>query len=120
MTSPDLTDERPSWPDDGNQVCFLYELKDGAAAEYDRWHAEVFPGVIAGLKARGAYDYSIFRRGNLVITTVRIMEGAPAIDAPGRDSEDDLRWQSLMAPLFERVQDENGDPLYAQRVFRLD
>ncbi|MFW6599139.1 L-rhamnose mutarotase [Propionibacteriaceae bacterium Y2011] len=117
---PDLTDQRPGWVDDGNQECFVYHLKPGAGEEYDRWHAETLPGVIAGLQRRGAYDYSIFRRGDLVITTVRRLPGAPEIDAPGKDSPDEVRWSELMAPLFERTTDEDGRPLKAARVFRMD
>lgn len=112
--------ETPQWVDDGNQQCFIYRLQPGAGPEYDRWHAQVLPGVIAGLKERGAYDYSIFRRGDLVITVVRTLPGAPDIDAPGRDSDDDIRWRELMGPLFESKSDEQGRPLRAERVFRLD
>lgn len=112
--------ETPQWIDDGNQQCFIYRLQPGAGEEYDRWHAQVFDGVIAGLKERGAYDYSIFRRGDLVITVVRVLPGGPDIDAPGRDSDDDQRWQALMAPLFENTTDAQGRPLRAERVFRMD
>lgn len=110
----------PVWTDDGNQECFIYHLQPGAGDDYDRWHSQVFPGVIAGLKERGAYDYSIFRRGDLVITVVRRTPGSPDIDAPGRDSDDERRWQDTMRPLFENTTDAAGAPLRAHRVFRLD
>lgn len=112
--------DTPEWIDDGNQECFIYHLQPGAGDDYDRWHAQVFPGVIAGLKERGAYDYSIFRRGDLVITVVRRTPDAPGIDEPGRDSDDEQRWQETMRPLFENTTDAAGEPLWAHRVFRLD
>lgn len=112
--------DTPVWPDDGRQECFVYHLKPGAGPEYDRWHAETFPGVLAGLKQRGAYDYSIFRRDDLVITVVRRSATAPAIDDPFQANADELRWKEVLAPLFESTADADGRPLYAQRVFRLD
>lgn len=112
--------ETETWPDDGRQECFVYHLKPGAGPEYDRWHAETFPGVLAGLKERGVYDYSIFRRGDLVISVVRRAADSVDIDGPFEPNEDELRWQHTLAPLFEQTADADGRPLFAERVFRLD
>lgn len=101
---------------DDDQVCFIYWLREGAGAEYDRMHREAWPEVRANLDARGAYDYSIFRRGDLVISTLRRPPGVTAGsgEKPPRIAE----WQQLLRPLFSQIADLDGEPLYAERIFR--
>jgi L-rhamnose mutarotase len=106
--------------DQGEQVCFIYRLKDGAGAEYDQRHGDVWPDIQRQISQRGIYDYSIFRRGNLVISVHRTRPDH--VDVPA--SEDDLairaKWSQSLADLFEETTDADGKPLYARRVFRLD
>lgn len=96
---------------------FVYELRPGSEAEYDRHHAAVWPEVIAALRASGHAEYTIHRRGTLVISIVR--RGAtddawqPTPEARRRVDE----WHQLMAPLFAAVEDESGELLYAEKIF---
>ena len=57
---------------DDNQTCFLYHLTPGSGPEYDRRHVEVWPEILQLLGDSGVYDYSIFRRGDLVLSLIHI------------------------------------------------
>lgn len=96
---------------------FVYELRPGCEAEYDRHHAAVWPEVIAELRGSGITEYTIHRRGSLVISVLRREERTPVpeLSAEARRRVDE--WHDLMAPLFAAVQDEAGEPLYAEKIF---
>ena len=99
---------------------FLYELRPGCEEEYDRHHAAVWPEVIAELRATGHDEYTIHRRGTLVISIVR--RGEPSASrlpsAAARRRVDE--WHELMAPLFAAVVDDDGGLLLAPKIFDID
>lgn len=100
------------------QVCCIYRLKPGMGPEYDRRHSFVWPEVLTLIRASGIHDYSIFRRGELVISVYRVPEGAP--DVSERGGEIQARWTQSMAHIFEEIVDADGESLWARRIFRLD
>lgn len=102
------------------QECFIYRLKPGCGEEYDRLHAQIPPQIVARIRARGTHDYSIFRRGDLVISVLR--RGAPDGRGAPDPATDELQaqWTATLAPLFEQTRDEKGEQLYAHRVFRVE
>jgi L-rhamnose mutarotase len=78
---------------------FMLRLRPGAAEEYDKAHAAVWPEMLALLKSGGISEYSIFRRDELLFLTFR------AVDFEATWSQFDnhpvnLRWQQAMAPYF--------------------
>ncbi|MFW6597034.1 L-rhamnose mutarotase [Propionibacteriaceae bacterium Y2011] len=109
--------DRPSTGTD-EQVCFIYRLLPGAGPEYDRLHAEIPDVIRQRIEARGAHDYSIFRRGDLVITVLR-RGPRRAADDPATEA-DQAAWSASLRPLFEAINDADGNPLVAHQVFRLD
>lgn len=99
--------------------CFIYQLVPGQGPLYDRYHADVWPEVLESLHAAGITDYSIYRRGDLVVSV-----WTRDLDAPDPDLSPAIRqkvdeWDTLMEPLFIAYEDENGNPLFAERIFRL-
>lgn len=100
------------------QHCVLYYLKEGAEAEYDRYHETVWPEVQAKIRAQGTYDYSIFRRGTLVISVFR-SRGLCEEEMRKIEVEVNDRWSTLMSDLLVAVTDENNEPFLAHRIFRL-
>ena len=98
--------------------CFLYELRPGCGARYDELHEYVWPEVRQSLTNGGIADYTIYRRGELVIT-VLTRETKPAQVVEERTQRRLDAWTALLAPLFSRTQDERGAPLWAHSVFRL-
>jgi len=103
----------------GDQFCFVYDLAAGAGPEYEALHRQVPQGVQRALSAGGAYDYSIFRRDDLVISVLRARRGLSAIERSTAIEPEQPAWAASLAPLFARTADEEGLPLFAHRVFRL-
>lgn len=99
------------------QVCFIYWLRAGAGEEYDRRHRDVWPEIRRHLDAAGVHDYSIFRRGDLVISTLRCPGRWPP--RPQADDPPEVAtWHRALRPLFSQITDLDGEPLFAARVFR--
>jgi L-rhamnose mutarotase len=99
--------------------CFIYQLIPGQGPLYDKYHANVWPEVLEALRASGITDYSIYRRGDLVISVWTRDTAVAAREVPPEIGKRVQEWDALMEPLFVTYADENGEPLFAERVFRL-
>lgn len=99
--------------------CYIYQLVPGQGPLYDEYHAAVWPEVLESLHASGITDYSIYRRGDLVISvwTRDLAAPEPHLSPEVRQKVQD--WDALMDPLFVAYQDQHGQPLYAEPIFRL-
>lgn len=81
------------------RYAFILRLRPGAEAAYDESHRAVWPEMLALLKRAGVCEYSIYRRDQLLVLTLR----AEDFEATWRQIENDpinLRWQQAMAPYF--------------------
>ena len=90
------------------RYAFLLRLRPGAEAAYEEAHRAVWPEMLALLKQAGISEYSIFRRGLLLVLVLRCVD----FDATWSQIENDpvnLRWQAAMAPLFDAF--DPMDPL---------
>jgi L-rhamnose mutarotase len=91
------------------RFAFILRLRPGAAEAYEKAHREVWPQMLALLKSAGISEYSIYRRDELLILTLR------AADFEKTWSQIDnhpvnLRWQETMAPLFAPMEGlRNGE-----------
>jgi len=94
-------------PDRARQLkryAFILRLRPGAAEAYEEAHRAVWPDMLALLKSAGVHEYSIYRRDDLLILTLRAADFEAAW---GRIENHpvNLRWQKAMAPLFAPQQD---------------
>jgi L-rhamnose mutarotase len=97
---------------------FVLRVRSDKIDECVEAHANVWPEMLAALRASGIRNYSIFRAGNEVFgyfesddlrASARYLEG----------QEVSRRWQDAMADLLEeRVPDSGPPPL--EEIFRLD
>jgi len=81
------------------RYAFQLRLRPGVAEEYEKAHRAVWPEMLALLKSVGIYEYSIYRRDELLILALRAVD----FEASWRQLENhpvNLRWQAAMAPLF--------------------
>ena len=85
------------------RVAFCLRLKPGAAKGYDKSHREVWPEMLALLKRAGISEYSIFRRGELLILSMRVDDFDATWDMIERDPVN-ARWQMEMAQYFEPLE----------------
>lgn len=106
--------------DVGGPECFVYYLKPGKGEEYEKYHQEVWPEVIAALRLRGLESYSIFRRGDLVISVISRRSVVDVIDLPPDIKQRVDAWDALLAPLFVATTDRLGARLMARQIFHLE
>jgi L-rhamnose mutarotase len=78
-------------------------LKPGAAEGYDKAHREVWPEMLALLKRAGISEYSIFRRGELLVLSMRLEDFDATWDIIEADPVN-ARWQKEMAQYFEPLE----------------
>jgi L-rhamnose mutarotase len=84
------------------RVAFLLRLRPGMGDAYDRSHEQVWPEMLDLLKRSGVSEYSIFRRDEMLVLVMCVMD----FDATWARIEADpvnTRWQEAMAPYFEPV-----------------
>ena len=103
------------------KYAFKLRIKADAIEEYDREHQRVWPELLAKLKAVGISDYSIFRRGQDLVLSLRVDDFERAWDELDRDPVN-RRWQESMERLFESVPDKMPDERFAmmREVFYLE
>jgi L-rhamnose mutarotase len=102
------------------RIAFLLRLKPGAGEPYDKAHQEEWPEMLALLKRAGISDYSIFRRDELLILSMRVED----FETTWTQIENDpvnLRWQATMGEFFADHQDtQKGERFpFMQEVFYL-
>ena len=99
---------------------FKLRIKADAIEEYEREHQRVWPELLAKLKAVGISEYSIFRRGQELVLSLRVEDFERAWDELDRDPVN-LRWQEFMSRLFEPVPEKREGERFAmmKEVFYL-
>ncbi|GLQ98905.1 L-rhamnose mutarotase [Dyella mobilis] len=85
---------------------YALDLRDDAAAmaEYESWHqpGQVWPEIIASIRASGVEEMEIFRTGNRLVMVVQMAEGH---DASREDVESarTREWEALMDRYQQRL-----------------
>ena len=82
-----------------NRYAFMLRLNPGVAEAYEQAHREVWPEMLELLKSAGISEYSIYRRDELLILTLRTAD-FEATWSKIDNHPVNLRWQQAMAPLF--------------------
>jgi len=85
------------------RVAFCLRLRPGAAEAYEKAHREVWPEMLALLKRAGISEYSIFRRGELLVLSMRVEDFNATWDIIEGDPVN-TRWQKEMAQYFEPLE----------------
>ena len=82
------------------RVCFLARVRPDRLAEYRQRHQEVWPEMLAALRAAGWGNYSIFLAGDgLLVGYLETEDYQAALDAMAATKVNE-RWQAEMAPFF--------------------
>ena len=102
------------------RVCFLARVRPELMAEYSERHKEVWPEMLAALRAAGWGNYSIFlAEDGLLVGYLETDDYQAALDAMAA-AEVNGRWQAEMAAYFVA----NGPPdrsfLRLAEIFHLD
>src|SRR5215207_8206887 len=104
------------------RVCFLLRVKVAMMEEYKRRHAEVWPDMLQALRETGWRNYSLFLREDGLLIGYFETEDLEAARAGMAQREVNPRWQTDMAPFFEKLEGRHADEsmLVLEEVFHLE
>ena len=102
------------------RLCFTFETRPGTAAEYKRRHDEIWPELVADIKAAGQSNYSLFRQGDRVIGYVECDPDVATCLGRLASSEANARWSEWFKDTIVSLTDENGQLYRLEEVWHLD
>jgi L-rhamnose mutarotase len=104
------------------RVCFLLKVRQEKLEEYKTRHAQVWPDMLDALRETGWHNYSLFLRPDGLLVGYLETRDFDKACAGMKTREVNARWQTEMAPFFEKLDqggaDDNMFPL--EEVFHLD
>jgi len=102
------------------RIGFVMRLLPGAEAEYRARHADVWPELLAALKAAGARNYSIYLHGEDLFGYLEVEDLRRFQEAMAASPVND-RWQADMTRLIDPLTDPaTGFHQQLDEVFHLD
>lgn len=103
------------------RVAFIINLKPGAdPVEYKRRHDEIWPEMVAALRAAGLRNYSIFRDGSKLFAYVEVDDFERARQILATDPVN-ARWQEYMRDMIDHdVDPETGAQRLLPEMFHMD
>lgn len=102
------------------RFCFVFHLRPGAEAEYERRHAEIWPELVEAITDAGIRNYTLFRRERQVIGYCECAPDAATAFGKAGASEVGRRWAEWFDELIEDLVDEDGNLHEAREVWHLD
>jgi L-rhamnose mutarotase len=105
------------------RVASVIGLPPENRAEYERYHAAVWPSVLAQLERSGIRNYSIFRHGDLLFSYFEYVgEDYEADMAAMAADPETQRWWALQEPLQQPLPDRAAGEWWKElpEVFHTD
>ncbi|CAA9556843.1 MAG: hypothetical protein AVDCRST_MAG73-3347 [uncultured Thermomicrobiales bacterium] len=102
------------------RVAFRLWVRPDRLQEYKRLHREVWPDLLADMRAAGIRNYSIFADGAELFGYLECDDWG-ATNAAMAVSDANRRWQAFMGDYLATSVDPEGGPARTmEEVFRLD
>ncbi len=103
------------------RIAFTITLKPGAdPVEYKRRHDEIWPEMVAALRAAGIHNYSIFRHGSTLFAYLEVEDLDRMRQALATDPTN-ARWQEYMRDMIEiDVDPATGFARLLPELFHMD
>lgn len=99
---------------------WVLEVRPGYEDEYKKRHDEIWPDLVADIRAAGLRNYNIFRLGLTLIGYFECDDLPAAIAALGK-SDANRRWGEYMAPIMKIDADPGtGFPYLLPLQWRMD
>lgn len=102
----------------------VLRLREGADAEYERYHAAVWPEVLGIIRQGGVHSYSIYRYGRWLFSYFEAADdfSPEAFGTLYMADETCRRWEALMQTLQEPLPEsgEGGWWVGMKEVFHVD
>lgn len=102
------------------RVCFTFEIRPGTEAEYQKRHDEIWPDLVAAIKAAGQSNYSMFRHGTLIVGYVECEPDAATAWARIGSTDVNARWQEWFKDIIVPLTDKHGQFKMLDEVWHLD
>lgn len=102
------------------KIAFVMQLKAGCEAEYKKRHDEVWPELVAELKAAGIEDYSIYLHPQTLqlFAVLKRREDHSMEELPQKAIMQ--KWWAYMADIMETNTDNSPKTIQFNQVFHLD
>lgn len=99
----------------------VWQIRPGLAAEYDRFHASVWPELEAVMREYGARQFVVYRSGETVFAHLEVTDFAEFV---ARYDSDPIaqRWEAGIEHLFDvpEIDPATGWPAPLVRAWSLD
>ncbi len=103
------------------RLCFTFQIQPGTAQEYKRRHDEIWPELVAELKAAGLSNYSLFRLGDdRIVAYVECEPDAATSFGALAHAEANNRWSAWFEDVIVSLTDEQGNLHALEEVWHLD
>jgi L-rhamnose mutarotase len=104
------------------RVCFVLRVRPDRLDEYAARHREVWPDMLAALRATGWSNYSLFLADDGLLVGYLEAEDFAAAVAGMEQTDVNARWQAEMQEFFELPAGERPDTglVHLREVFHLD
>jgi len=99
------------------RVCFSFELFEGAEDEYKKRHDEMGSEFSDAIAQAGLKNYSLFRRGTIVVGYVEAHPDAATAFARVGASEYSAKWSEWFQDLIVNQSDNRGHMLSFAEVW---
>ena len=96
----------------------LMRLREGGGEMYEKYHADVWPEMLAILKKAGIQNYSIWREGDLLFAYYEVEDMQKASEILGGSTVHD-EWRKLMRNYLWEDPDTGKNEWFAKEVFYL-
>ena len=101
------------------RTCFTFEVVPGQEQEYDRRHREVWPELVAELRAAGVSNYTIFRRGRTVIAYAECEPDAATSFGRVAQTDANQRWNDWFSGVLAGLPGDDGSLSTVPEVWHL-
>ena len=102
------------------RICFYFEIFEGMEDEYKKRHDQIWPELVADIKAAGFHNYSLFRRGTLVVGYAECEPDVASAFAAMGSSEANVKWAEWFKEVIVNLTDNQGNLLRMTEVWHLD
>lgn len=101
------------------RFCYTFELLPGTIEQYEREHAEIWPGVVEAMKRVGITEYSLFRRDHTVIAYGECADPVDVTFAALDTDPENARWSRHIRALMHDPLDTNGELFFSQEIWQM-
>ena len=102
------------------RIRYIYRLNPGAGPEYDEFHTRVPGELLQLIRDAGISNYTVWRHEEIVVCEFDTSLGFERTRAILAASPVQKAWTAQLLHLFDKIDQEDGQPQWLEEMFRLD